>query len=254
MPGPDHEDHLAEQPPRDAKGAGARTRLSVLPRPRHWVLWVLLLSAAVSAVGLGAQLVPGFSTAELGVDQGLSSHHVPVLTVIAMALNVLYAPLVGGFIILLISLYLLLVRRAPVNAVAFGLVASSGWVASEFFKIVIARHRPDPAMLFDPLFPETGSNSFPSGHTCFAVALAFALYFLARGSRWATATATAGAVMAVVLAWSRVYIGVHYPSDVAASFPAAIAAVVLLAGLWNRYAPGLLARHPFTGGPRPSRS
>jgi membrane-associated phospholipid phosphatase len=254
MPGPDHDVHVAEQPPTDAKGSGARTGLSVLPRPRHWVLWVLLLSAAVIAVGLGARLVPGFSTAELGVDQGLSSHHVPVLTVIAMALNVLYAPLVGGFIILLISLYLLLVRRAPVNAVAFGLVASSGWVASEFFKIIIARHRPDPAMLFDPLSPETGSNSFPSGHTCFAIALACALYFLARGSRWATATAAAGAVMALVVAWSRVYIGVHYPSDVAASFPAAIAAVILLAGLWNRYAPRLLARHPFTGGPRPSRS
>lgn len=26
--------------------------------------------------------MPGFSTAELGLDQGLSSHHVPVLTVI----------------------------------------------------------------------------------------------------------------------------------------------------------------------------
>ncbi|WP_427017467.1 phosphatase PAP2 family protein [Pseudarthrobacter sp. P1] len=205
-------------------------------------------------MGLGAQLVPGFSTAELGVDQGLSSHHVPALTVIAMVLNTLYAPLAGGFIVLLISAYLWLVRRAPVNAVAFALVASSGWVASEFFKTIIARHRPDPAMLLDPLSPETGSNSFPSGHVAFAVALAFALYFLARGSRWATGTAVTGAVMAVVVAWSRVYIGVHYPSDVAASFPAAIAAEILLAGLWNRYAARWMNRHPFTAAPSMSRS
>lgn len=107
-------------------------------------------------------------------------------------------------------------------------------------------------MLFDPLSPESGSNSFPSGHTCFAIALACALYFLARGSRWATAAA--GAVMALVVAWSRAYIGVHYSTDVAASFPAAIAAVILPAGLWNRYALRLLAGHIFTAGPRASRS
>ena len=88
-----------------------------------------------------------------------------------------------------------------------------------------------------PLAPETGSNSFPSGHVSFAVALGFALYFLARGTRWAKVTAVAAAVMALVVAWSRLYIGVHYPTDVAASFLAASAAVVLLAGLWNRFAP-----------------
>ena len=121
-------------------------------------------------------------------------------------------------------------------------MASSGWVASEFFKLIIARQRPNPALLFDPLAPETGSNSFPSGHVSFAVALGFALYFLARGTRWARVTAVAAALMALVVAWSRLYIGVHYPTDVAASFLAASAAVVLLAGLWNRFAPRILDR------------
>ena len=64
--------------------------------------------------------------------------------------------------------------------------------------------------------------------------------------------AVAGAVMAVVVAWSRLYIGVHYPTDVAASFLAASAAAVLLAGLWNRFAPRLLERltrrHPAPSG------
>ncbi|BAS14071.1 phosphoesterase PA-phosphatase related [Arthrobacter sp. Hiyo8] len=51
--------------------------------------------------------------------------------------------------------------------------------------------------------------------------------------------------MAVVVAWSRIYIGVHYPSDVVASFLATSAAVIVLAGLWNRYAPRVFARLPF---------
>jgi undecaprenyl-diphosphatase len=229
--------------------SGARGHLSVLPCLTHWVLWVLVLSAVVLALGFGAQLVPGFSRAELVVDQKLSSHHSPLLTSVAMALNFSYGPLAGAVVVALICLYLLLVRRAPVNAAAFGLMASSGWVASEFFKIIVARHRPDPALLFDPLSPETGSNSFPSGHTCFAVALACALYVLARGSRWARPAVVAATMMAFAVAWSRVYIGVHYPSDVVASFPAAIAAVMLVAGLWNRFAPRLPARYRSTAGP-----
>jgi undecaprenyl-diphosphatase len=196
----------------------------------------VLLSAGVLALGVTAQLVPGGSAAELGVDQSLSQHHAALLTGVAMALNVVFGPAAGAALIVAVALYLWLGRRSLVKAIAFGLVASSGWVASEFFKLVIARQRPDPALLFDPLAPETGSNSFPSGHTCFAVALGFALYFLARGTRWAKATAAAAGVLALVVAWSRLYIGVHYPTDVAASFLAASAAVVLLAGVWNRFA------------------
>lgn len=56
--------------------------------------------------------------------------------------------------------------------------------------------------------------------------------------------AAAGAALALVVAWSRLYIGVHYPSDVAASFLAASAAVVLLSGLWNRFGPRLVERLP----------
>ena len=122
-------------------------------------------------------------------------------------------------------------------------------MASEFFKIIVARQRPNPALLFDPLAPETGSNSFPSGHVCFAVALGFALYFLVRGTRWAKITALTAAAVALIVAWSRLYIGVHYPTDVAASFLAASAAVVLLAGLWNRILPRVadrLSRHSAT--------
>jgi membrane-associated phospholipid phosphatase len=237
-----------------AAGAGpkdARRRLLVLPQARHWILTGMVLAAAVFALGLTVQTAPGLTAGELSVDQDLSRHHSVILTGLAMTLNLVYGPVFGVVVILLIALFLLLVRRAPVNAVAFGLVASSGWVASEIFKVVIARNRPDPALLFDALSPETGSNSFPSGHVSFAVALGFALYLLARGTRWGAGTAVGGGVMALVVAWSRLYIGVHYPSDVAASFLAAGAALVLLTGLWNRYASRMLERLPVNALTRP---
>ena len=229
----------------------AGPRLWELPQARHWLVLGVLLSAAVVALGLAAQLTPGFSAAELGVDQDLSQHHAAVLTAVAMALNVVFGPVAGLALIGAAALYIWVFRGGLAKAVAFGLVASSGWVASEFFKLLVARQRPSPALLFDPLAPETGSNSFPSGHVSFAVALGFALYFQARGTRWSKVTAVAAGVMALVVAWSRLYIGVHYPTDVAASFLAASAAVVLLAGLWNRVAPRMADWRRVTSGSRP---
>ncbi|MHC6219562.1 phosphatase PAP2 family protein [Arthrobacter sp. MMS24-S77] len=221
-----------------------RRSVPVLPQPRYWLLWGVALAAAVLAIGFSVQSVASLTTSELGVDQELSRHHLGALTTVAMVLNFLFAPVAGVCIVLVIGLYQFLVRKSLVRAVMFVLFACSGWVASEVFKLIVARHRPNPALLFDPLAPETGSNSFPSGHTAFAVALAFALYFLVRGTRWGVITAWAGAVLAVVVAWSRIYIGVHYPSDVVASFLATSAAVIVLAGLWNRYAPRILERLP----------
>ena len=233
--------------PTDRAGAarnGGRTRLLALPQARLWALWGILLAAAVVILGVTVAHVPGISAGELGVDQNLSQHHIALLTGVAMALNLVFGPVVGVLLIAVVALFLLLVRRAPVNAVAFGLVAVSGWVASEFFKVLVARQRPNPTLLFDPLAPENGTDSFPSGHVSFAVTLAFAVYFLARGTRWAKFVAVAGVVVVAVVAWSRLYIGVHYPSDVVGSVLAGTAAVILLAGCWNWLAPRVWKRVP----------
>ncbi|MGO4588472.1 phosphatase PAP2 family protein [Paenarthrobacter sp. 2TAF44] len=213
-----------------------------LPAPKHWLTVGLILVAVVIAVGLAVQSVPGFTSAELAVDQNFSRNHNPVLTGLALALNLLFEPVVGALVVLATSLYLLLIRRSPQKAVLFALTVGSGWLSCQLFKVVIGRIRPDPTLLLDPLAPEPISNSFPSGHTCLAVALAIAAYFLARGSRAEKPVLWTGMILAVIVAWSRVYIGAHYPLDVMASFPATIGVVVLMAGLWNRQAPSIVAR------------
>lgn len=239
-----HHDRIAVRPSGHAGRSGARSRLLILPQAPHWIMTGVFLAAAVLALGLTVQSVPGVGATELGLDQDLSSHHSAFLTFAAMILNLVFGPVFGAAAILLIAVTVLLVRKAPVDAIAFGALASCGWVASEFFKIIIPRERPNPALLFDPLAPETGSNSFPSGHVSFAATLGFALYCLARRTRWARLAAAAGLVLPPVVAWSRLYIGVHYATDVTASFLAAGAALVLLTGLWNRFAARVLQRVP----------
>jgi len=221
-----------------------QTRLAVLPQLPLWGLWVALLSAAVLTLGFVATGIHGFSAGEFTVDQELSRTHDGFLTAVAMTLNYVFSPAGGVAIIALCALFLLIVRKSPVNAIAFGGTAAAGYLSSQFFKAIVERQRPNPALLFDPLAPETGSNSFPSGHVALAVGLAWAFWFLARNTRWSRLAVILGVLVPVVLAWSRLYIGVHYPSDVIASFLASSAAVLLFVGVWNRFQGRLLPRMP----------
>lgn len=221
-----------------------RTRLAALPQPALWGLWVAVLSAAVLALGFYAVSTPAFSADELTVDQQLSRSHQAGLTVLSLLLDTVFSP-VGGVLIIAASCFvLLIVRKSPVNALAFGGVSAAGWLSSQFFKAVVERSRPNPALLFDPLAPETGSNSFPSGHVALAVGLAWAFFFLFRHGPWAKLVAVVGLLVFVAVAWSRLYMGVHYPSDVAASFLAASAGVLLFSGVWNRFQADLLPHIP----------
>lgn len=222
-----------------------RTRLAVLPQPPLWGLWVAVLSVAVLALGFFAVATPKFTAEEFLVDQDLSRHHSGLLTAFAMLLNTVFSPVGGLAIIAAVCLFLLVARKSPVNALAFGGIAAAGWLSSQFFKVVVERQRPNPALLFDPLSPETGSNSFPSGHVALAVGLAWAFYFLLHGTRWSRVAVILGILVPVVVAWSRIYVGVHFPSDVVASFLAASAAVFLFAAVWNRYQGVVLPRIPF---------
>lgn len=97
-----------------------------------------------------------------------------------------------------------------------GLAAALGLLFSLLFtnlclKLIFQRPRPwvdFPALV--PLVAEPDPNSFPSGHTSAAFAFAFAtLRELPR--RWLRILVLA---LAVLMGLSRLYVGVHYPTDV----------------------------------------
>ena len=88
-------------------------------------------------------------------------------------------------------------------------------VCESVVKILLARPRP---ALVHPIASASG-YSFPSGHAGGSAAVygALALVFSARIARWARLMLTTGTALLVgAVAVSRVLLGVHYPSDVAA--------------------------------------
>ena len=82
------------------------------------------------------------------------------------------------------------------------------------------------AMLIGLIVVEHDPNSFPSGHTNAAFAFAVAVCMSAP-KKWMKITAVC---MAAVMGLSRLYVGVHFPSDVLAG--AAIGSLCGLAGAW----------------------
>lgn len=77
-------------------------------------------------------------------------------------------------------------------------------------KSFIARPRPE---LWPHIIAETNS-SFPSGHSTFAAALATMTFLLCIRSRHRGIILAAGVGFVLLMGYSRMYLGVHYPTDV----------------------------------------
>ncbi|HSQ95301.1 MAG TPA: phosphatase PAP2 family protein [Croceibacterium sp.] len=113
------------------------------------------------------------------------------------------------------SLMFLRMRR---EAILLALTVTGAWLVDAAIKGLVGRPRPEIV----PHLTEAGGASFPSGHAFnsavvyIAIALAFAT-LSARESVRLTIIGTA-IVLSLMVAWSRVWLGVHFPSDVAAGW------------------------------------
>lgn len=98
------------------------------------------------------------------------------------------------------------------DMIRVGIVMAGALVLDGGLKL--AFHRPRPEAFFGLTSPR--SYSFPSGHALYAMCLYSALAGLVAARRiliW-----TAAALMIAMIGLSRIYLGVHYPSDVLAGW------------------------------------
>lgn len=117
-----------------------------------------------------------------------------------------------------IALSLLVLKRwreASFAAVAFIGSALLNVGSKQLFQ----RGRPS---LWESISPET-TFSFPSGHAMGSMTLVMVVILLAWRTRWRWPALLAAVVFALLVGFSRIYLGAHYPSDILGGWTAAMA-------------------------------
>lgn len=119
----------------------------------------------------------------------------------------------GGLFWISLAVVLLMFKKTRKAGVAALLALGIGaLITNVTVKNIVARVRPYevlPELVC--IIEKQHDFSFPSGHTCASFAAACALYH-ALPRRWGISCL----VMAALISFSRLYVGVHYPSDVLA--------------------------------------
>ncbi|MGA5130911.1 phosphatase PAP2 family protein [Streptomyces olivoreticuli] len=212
-----------------------------MPYVRHWLRNSILLFALAITLGLVAAHTHLIQPHDLQLDRTIQKLRTGWLNHTMEGVSYLASPVAGVVILALWSGWLLFVRRRPMRAVATFLVVAIGWNSTQLAKAIVARPRPPREFMLDP---EIGSNSFPSGHTAFTVAVAVAAYFLLRESRHRRTAVVCGVLAVLLVAFSRMYVGAHYPTDTLGSVLIAGSAIFFVTGVWHAWVLPRLHRLP----------
>ncbi len=121
--------------------------------------------------------------------------------------------------------------------------AAGGWTVERLFKLAISRARPDLFFHMDA----AGPHSFPSGHSMLAaivyLTLAGVAASLATGRPLKVVIWIVAIAAIALVGWSRVGLGVHWPTDVLGGWSAGIAWSLLVYLVARRWRPGC-RHHP----------
>ena len=235
--------------------------------PRTWRHWATALahSSRQRLAALGLVLVLGFllglgslavfatlagevaeqETARLDTAVLLWLHQFasPGLDLAAQAISLLGSELLDAFVVLLLISFIW--RRQWGAAVGLVLVVGGAFLLDSALKAWFQRPRPSELPSFFP----GQSNSFPSGHAMVSAAfysyLAYLTWRTVRGGRrvlWVGLLAT----LVLLIGLSRLYLGVHYLTDVVAGYLAGLiwTDCVILAGAALRQRPQASTARP----------
>ena len=121
----------------------------------------------------------------------------------------------GGWFWIVLSLVLMIPKKTRRIGIASLLsIAFCALITNVLIKNIVARPRPfDAVEAIVPLIARPWGYSFPSGHTCASFASALIILKMAPKKY-----GIAAVVLATLIGFSRLYVGVHYPGDVLAGF------------------------------------
>ncbi|GGF37285.1 phosphatase PAP2 family protein [Williamsia phyllosphaerae] len=163
---------------------------------------------------------------DAGVLNWMVDHRSSGVTSAATMMTDLFAPLWTAIWTFSAAAVLVAVDRTLIRAIGLlGTVAFAGAMC-EVIKLAVDRLRPPE---FDQVASPELAMSFPSGHVTGAAALLIGLAVIAtttarsRTRRWVVSAAV---IVATCVALTRLYLGAHWFSDVAAATTLAVAAVV----------------------------
>jgi len=206
-----------------------RARAWSLLTPAHWIVWTVVLFVLTIGLGLAAKAVIGLRF--VGLDAAVNRVNSPLLDSAALVLDRLDHPVVVAIVLVVVFVVLLFAvgwRRALGVCVATG----AGWLTTLVVKTVVAQPRPTTDGLTHLLHISPATLSYPSGHVVFAAALVTGLAMAFRGVPRAIVIVV-GALFVLAVGWSRLYVGVHYGTDVIGGILNGVAGALLIAGLWN---------------------
>jgi undecaprenyl-diphosphatase len=202
---------------------------------RAVILFAIAVVATVAFAAIAEEVLEGEADAtDVRVALAIRGHHGAALTAI---LRVATHAGSDWFLVPLVIAsagWALLRGRRWIAAilVAHALVA---WGVNILIKVLVAR--PRPGLFHEIVVPPT--YSFPSGHAMVSCAIygALAAVVIQLAPRRRVPVVAATALLVLTIGFSRVYLGVHWPSDVVAGFAAAVPLLAVTLHLLHRVAP-----------------
>src|SRR6516162_7300296 len=194
--------------------------------PRAWAAGLLAGLGAVLFGASAALLKAGATGWDLSLFRILNEVPPAVASVLTPLVH-LFLPIGIVIAVVLIAGYVVAWTRSVLPLAAGAAAAGAAWAVANAAKLIANRPRPYRVVADAVLRqPYAHGTSFPSSHTAVTVAVVIALVpFLPRALAWVAFA------YAVLVGWSRVYLGVHYPLDVlaGAGIGMAVGGLVLLA-------------------------
>ena len=144
---------------------------------------------------------------ELKILDFIQTLHIPLLDKIMVGITSLGDA--GIIWIILTVIFLVMPKTRRTGSIMLAALIVQTILCNVILKNLFARTRPyDVNTTIQLLVPKLKDFSFPSGHTSASFTIVSALYF-AKDSLWKPAL-----VLACLIAVSRLYLYVHYPTDV----------------------------------------